>query len=290
MEACWLASYTMDKFEKQDKFIGGLRDCEGLSPLCTALPGDGFPGQTSAQSEEAWPTNLVPPRLQCWPRDKDHVPVPCAQEVTVLDDAAEGWPGKCSGLQEGKELENATACQESCANQRGCDTWQLTEDQAHESHCWMGRGVDCLQQRQVAITASQRLMRGSFRVLLNLTGWEVLQLKQVFPAGAGFGLATEDAIKQCNHTCLAAIDCEVWQYSTEAGCFVSDPSFQELTYPPTSSTFLADTPNGRSMVAGAYIQRLCLSESGSSQTTPSTPSLPPPQPALGAATTPSSRS
>jgi hypothetical protein len=262
--ACWLADYTMNKFQKSDSFIGGLRECDGVSPLCMATPGSGFPGKTPELSDQAWPTGLVPPKLQCWPRDKDNVFLPCSSEITVLDDSEQGWPGKCMGLDSHPELKDTATCKEECENIPECTVWQMVVE-AGSSNCWLGKGTECLKEdRQAVISASQRLMRGSFRVLMDLTGWEVMQLKQEFPAISAdtseLGFSMEDAIRECNHTCLAAIECEVWQYSVKSGCMVNDPAFKHMSYPPTRSTFLNGTENGKSVVAGSYIQRLCLSE------------------------------
>jgi hypothetical protein len=78
------------------------------------------------------------------------------------------------------------------------------------------------------------MMRGSFRVLMDLKGLEVREsyLKKVFDALPennlhGFGESDDQAATQCNHTCLSLNTCELWQYSTEKGCQINDPKYKD---------------------------------------------------------------
>merc|ERR1719262_1383986 len=123
---CWLADNTMNTFEKHENYVGGLRDCGGVSPLCTALPNSAFPGNDAQESDEAWPTGLVPPKLQCWPRDANNEFVACFNEITVLDDSSQGWAGKCMGLEEKTDLHSEATCEEQCRwlPPSECNVWQ----------------------------------------------------------------------------------------------------------------------------------------------------------------------
>ncbi|CAK0872392.1 unnamed protein product, partial [Prorocentrum cordatum] len=133
-------------------------------------------------------------------------------------------------------------------------------------HCWIGFGSDCFHSaRKAHITSAQRILRGSFRVLMDLKGFEVGEayLKKVFDAlpedSHGFGQSVDEAARQCNHTCLSLVTCELWQYSSKVGCQINDPKFKALPYPLTTAVVHTGTPKAEAVIAGAYIQRACKS-------------------------------
>jgi hypothetical protein len=287
---CWLADSSMHEVQSDSRFVSGPRHCVPVSPMCTETVGDGFPGNTPAESNAAWATGLVPPNLQCWPRRGDLSLSPCVGEaIKVLDDSQEGWPGRCFGLKKitlpvDRADLVAPHCQAYCEVDAGCAAWQaVSRDGGATAECWMGMGYDCDRPRHdnsFSLVAGQRFMRGSYRVLMDLAGYEVMGLKLAFPASRFTRM--ELAIESCNHTCLSNIQCEVWTYSTAAGCRVSDPKFRRIPYPPTIGSFSKTAPGAISVIAGQYIQHICShpqNQGGEPAVTPApvvvtTPSVP----------------
>ncbi|CAE7360655.1 unnamed protein product, partial [Symbiodinium pilosum] len=142
----------------------------------------------------------------------------------------------------------------SCRGNVSCSTFQIVESQAGTLECWQGTGYDCFQKRkEVKVRAAKRFMRGRYRVLKDLRGFEVTGLQYAFSKTA-LGSDVEEAVKMCNHTCLSSLQCQAWRYSTGDGCWFDRG---ELAYPPTTDTFIQGTEAAALVVAGAYVQRIC---------------------------------
>lgn len=262
---CWLGG-ALETPQKtvSPSFIAGPARCSvsgtfesGMpaSASCTASPSTSFPGATPEQSAADFTTGLVPVSLQCWPYDEEGSLVPCKGEpIVTLEDTSTGWPGKCLGL----HLVTLTAgesCEMSCRSNVSCSSWQHVESSG-QLQCWQGTGYDCFGSRQVNVVRAQRFLRGHYRVLKDLKGYEVTGLRYAFGSGS-FGPNVSAAVTACNHTCLSSLQCSAWRYSTGDGCWFDDPSGGSMAYPPTSETMSSTTEAAALVVAGQYIQRLC---------------------------------
>merc|ERR1712187_894007 len=100
-------------------------------------------------------------------------------------------------------------------------------------------------------------MHGSFRVLRDLKGMQIMGLTLMF--SPELFQDWKEGARHCRYYCLAALTCEWWQYSTIGGCFVEDVSKARVKYPLTTdaSHSVTSTEFANSMVAGEYIQHLC---------------------------------
>jgi len=259
--ACWFSS-TSSHAAQEDGFVSGPARCTGewgARGPCAALPGPGFPGATADESCRAWPLHFVPLKLQCWPHggSTSRDLLPCGDgAVEILEDTTSGWPGKCLGLTQ-VALPPGLLCKQRCEQDLMCPSWQEVDEGSNRTSCWLGLGYDCWDAtRALTVRSAQRLMRGSFRVLLSLAGYEVDDLRNVFGTGT-FGRNLPVAMTVCKRACLSLLSCEVWQFSSSTGCWVNDPHFRNISYPPTTATFRQGTDAGKTVVAGEYIQRLC---------------------------------
>jgi len=261
-----------------DGFVSGPASCTdgwGGDP-CAAMPGPGFPGATPIESSEAWPMKFVPLAFECWPHGgitgKDLLPCEGVADK-VVEDTATGWPGKCQGLSK-VTVEAGSTCKQQCEQDIMCPSWQEVEEGENRTSCWHGLGYDCWDAtRALAVRSAQRIMRGSYRLLMDLANYEVADLRNVFGADV-FGRNIPVAEAVCKRTCLSLLSCEIWQVSTDTGCWVNDPSFKAIPYPPTTATFKTSSDAANHVVAGEYIQRLCKA-SGLRTTVPLTPTATP---------------
>mmetsp|Transcript_59799 Transcript_59799/g.115357 ORF Transcript_59799/g.115357 Transcript_59799/m.115357 type:complete len:755 (-) Transcript_59799:184-2448(-) len=260
--SCWLMN-EFSSVHQDTSLVSGPANCRSSSTgsatsgPCSALPGSGFPGETAAQSHEAWPTGIVPTPLQCWPHQENGDLSPCSSEpVRVLEDTTVGWPGRCEQLQQ-VAVPDGGSCQSDCKDDVMCPSWQEAKDFFGRSNCWQGLGINCWDtSNEIQASTAQRFMHGHYRVLMDLKGHEVDNLRLVFGARL-FRQNTPVAVMVCNHTCLSLLTCEMWTYSEFDGCRVNDPSFAKLAYPPTKGSFKRGTEASQYVVSGEYIQRLC---------------------------------
>jgi len=262
---CYLSSslhITISNDTFQNGGLTGPKFCPDPPPMCTASPSRKFPGFNADESNSAWPTHQTPPNLQCWPHGDDAYPKLCnAEPVRVLEDSDLGWRGNCQGLKRTSLSSSKLDCAQSCKSNVWCSVWvtQLSLLDNRSVECWQGLGDDCFARHTNAMPlASQRLMHGHFRVLMNVAGLEIRGLVPTDVLDGITQLTLEPvAIQRCNHTCLSLLNCQVWQYSSQDGCRIEHPGVGQFEYPPTRTSWLSDTPYAKTVIAGEYIQRLC---------------------------------
>eukprot|EP00439_Symbiodinium_sp_Y106_P057114 s2366_g8.t1 len=255
---CWFADINAVEVPVDSPYlIVGYRTCDAegmhLPARCsTETPGNGFPGQSAEASNSAWPGGKQPYGLECWPKSWDGAPLPCTQ-VDVLDDTKNGWPGKCVGLVEMKEI-NGSKCGENCRQHPECQSWQKTV----YNSCWQGLGKDCFVRGNFMPKEAQRLQHGSVRVLKDLTGYQIVGLWKGFDNDEGFFQNVQDAISFCKHMCYSDFRCQYWTYAPNYGCWIEDAS-QEYgpPFPLTLDAARRDTMFAQDCVAGEYIQHFC---------------------------------
>ncbi|CAE7270536.1 CYP27A1 [Symbiodinium pilosum] len=255
---CWFADINAVEVPVESPYlIVGYRTCDtqGMqrpARCSTETPGNGFPGQTAEASNAAWPGGKQPYSLECWPKSWDGAPLPC-KEVSVLDDTKNGWPGKCVGLVEMKQV-NGSNCGENCRQHPGCQSWQKTV----YNSCWQGLGKDCFVRHNWMPKEAQRLQHGSVRVLKDLTGMQIVGLWKGFDNIEGFFQNAQDAIAFCKHMCYSDFRCQYWTYAPNYGCWIEDAS-QEYgpPFPLTLDAARRDTMFAADCVAGEYIQHFC---------------------------------
>jgi len=228
------------------------------SPVCTDLPSNAFPGATAADSAAAWPHSEVPTNAQCWPRDPwTGYPVPCTpMTVTVLEDTADDWPGKCMDL-DLQDVPPGMTCKDLCLKNVLCSVWQEV-NYTNPPQCWQGHfGHECYTREGFRASASQRVMHGTYRVLKDLTGIDVKGLSQMFTTAVFKDL--KRAAAKCRLYCIAQLACQYWIYSKVSGCWVEDAWQSRVAYPLTKDPAVSqnNTDLAQAVVAGEYIQHYC---------------------------------
>jgi len=149
---------------------------------------------------------------------------------------------------------NGTDCEASCRANPNCPSWQNTP----YISCWQGLGYDCFVRNNFQVRGAQRLQHGSVRVLMNLTGWQIIGLYKVFDNAAGFFINTQDAVTFCKNVCYSDIRCQYWTYAPNYGCWVQDASQNYgPSWPLTLESANRDTDYALDSVAGEYIQHFC---------------------------------
>jgi len=230
------------------------------------LPGEGWPGRDARESSAAWPTGQQPPSLVAWEMDDDR-PEPC-WKVSVLHDTVEGWPGQCDGLDR-VETDREEECEDTCRRNPTCGMWQFTD----LSQCFQGEGFHCDDgggRGPVGVRRAQRLQHGDVRVLRDMTGWDVFNLRSLGLWDTG---NVTDGVGRCRNYCYSQIFCQYWQYG-EGGCYVEDPRSEyvilkeyEVQYPLTTDGGVSnDTDFARTAIAGEYIQHICPAKVGPTTT------------------------
>mmetsp|Transcript_52414 Transcript_52414/g.93945 ORF Transcript_52414/g.93945 Transcript_52414/m.93945 type:complete len:681 (-) Transcript_52414:106-2148(-) len=255
---CWVADVNAVELPIDSYLVvAGYRTCTSqgmqLPPRCTTeLPTAAFPGSSGVASNLAWPNGKQPSNGECWPKGWQGADLPC-NVVTVLDDTSAGWPGLCRQLVEMKGV-NGTDCEANCRANPLCPSWQ---NSVYFS-CWQGLGYDCFVRNNFMVRGAQRLQHGSVRVLMNLTGWQIIGLYKAFDNAAGYFPNVEDAIKLCKHVCYSDIKCQYWTYAPNFGCWVEDAT-QEYgpNWPLTTDSATRTTDDALDTVAGEYIQHFC---------------------------------
>jgi hypothetical protein len=106
-------------------------------------------------------------------------------------------------------------------------------------------------------------MHGTYRVLADLTGRQVMNLALMFSPNNLFHNWTL-AAKHCKLYCIANLGCQYWLYSRLSGCWAEDPSVARVSYPlidnPDISATGTDAANA--VVAGEMIQHYCGQDLG----------------------------
>jgi len=250
--------------------ISGPRQCPkstclAAQPACTEKPNAGFPAATTAASAALWPSGQQPTNAQCWPRDYSGFPISCTpQKVTILEDTATGWAGKCQGLKK-QVLAPGQTCAEACLANILCSVWQIVNFTT-VPECWQGSfGYNCYEYRHGFFpTSSQRVMHGTYRVLMDLTGRQVMGLSKMFSANNMFN-SWQIAAKHCKLFCIANLGCQYWLYSRLSGCWAEDPEKSRVSYPLINDpdVSLTGTDAANAVVAGEMIQHYCGDDTGS---------------------------
>eukprot|EP00929_Paragymnodinium_shiwhaense_P008251 TRINITY_DN112197_c0_g1_i1.p1 TRINITY_DN112197_c0_g1~~TRINITY_DN112197_c0_g1_i1.p1 ORF type:complete len:490 (-),score=102.18 TRINITY_DN112197_c0_g1_i1:55-1464(-) len=223
------------------------------------VPGPAWPGATPVASNQAWPTGLQPGSLKAWPSEEGQ-PSRC-WKVEVLKDSAQGWPAQCDGLQEMPGLD-IDQCEESCRQDPMCGVWQFRRS----GQCFQGEGLQCDTPAAagvpVPVVKAQRLQHGDIRVLKDMAGWEVLNLRSV-----GFLSSSDDpndGAIHCRALCYSKLFCEYWQFGI-TGCYIEDPKSTMLgletkgqaQYPLTTEDGATQTSDFAQSAVGEYIQHIC---------------------------------
>lgn len=220
------------------------------------VPGPGWPGATSEESNAAWPGGVQPSSLVAWPQTVDEMPARC-WNTTVIEDTRNGWPGQCIGLSRVDWTNNVTQCEQACRDESLCSVWQYN----NQTHCWTGRGRECDfrdANDDVVVERAQRLQHGLVRVLKNMQGWHVDVLR---PLGIWHTGGVDEGVAHCRNWCYSDIRCQYWQYGSD-GCWVEDPDYylwRSVGYPLTTARGGATSESdwAKTMVAGEYIQHIC---------------------------------
>jgi len=265
---CWLSG--ADAVLQNSSSIGiaaGYANCNETSASCNTLPTSGFPGVTASQSRLAWPiTKEQPANLQCWPRKPNGFPDLCEnQTVTVLQDTSHGWPGRCEGAQKITNLGASETCQTRCFASPLCAFWAVENSSSFDGSltCWQGMfGSNCydstngLQPQPDGYFRAQRVMHGTFRVLMNTANMEIQRLTKAF--GTEMHPDWKEGAKACRMTCLSYLLCQFWQYSDVFGCFVEDNLEDRPYYPLVQGQGVSYTSEmARTVKVGEYIQHTC---------------------------------
>jgi hypothetical protein len=153
-------------------------------------------------------------------------------------------------------------CESFCRKNVLCTVFQVLDDDAHT--CYQGelnKGAWCLEREGDSTfkpLEAKRLMHGDMRVLANLTGVQVMGLKNVFTAY--YYIHDSDAVRTCAHVCYSNIACQYWQYSKAWGCWVENPAPDGvglIANPITSISWMTETSFAKTVTAGEHIQHFC---------------------------------
>jgi len=265
---CWLgAPDAILKRSTSPGAISGPAVCAADSPNCNDIPGAEFPGVTRSASNAAWPvTHQQPTNLVCWPRKSNGFPASCEnQTVTVLQDTMHGWPGRCEGLIKIDNLGTTETCQTRCFASPYCAVWAQENYTNGDGSltCWQGMfGSDCynhysgLSPPAGYYFRAQRVMHGTFRVLMNAASMQIHNLTKAF--GISKHPEWKEGAKACRMTCLSYLVCQYWQYSSLNGCFVEDQTKASVGYPLVNGRSVSmGTEFAKTIYAGEYIQHTC---------------------------------
>lgn len=272
--ACDVAAASAQLVQDTSKtIVAGWGTCghEGLTSghaaACVALPLNGFPGTTANASNAAWPSGTQPASLECWPKAAlSGEFLPC-QEVKILQDTEDGWPGKCTDLTLQPTIITAERCSSTCSQNPLCASWQFTSQNA----CWQGVGYEtCWSRENFVPVGAQRLQQGKVRVLMDLKGWEITGLQKAFDNTAnGFFMSNSpEAIEACKKVCYSDILCQYWQFRDGQGCYVQSAT-NGPSYPLTRDQALRNTAAALATVAGEFIQHYCPDDATTSYLSPS---------------------
>mmetsp|Transcript_78986 Transcript_78986/g.199370 ORF Transcript_78986/g.199370 Transcript_78986/m.199370 type:complete len:546 (-) Transcript_78986:82-1719(-) len=265
---CWLGGADSVIIVSQSLgVITGPARCHNATPQCGAIPGPSFPGATPAESRAAWQVGQQPANLQCWPRKTNGFPATCEnQTATVLQDTMTGWPGRCEGLMKITNLGPTETCQSRCFGTPLCGVWAVENTTSGDGTltCWQGMfGQNCydtsngLSPPEGAFFRSQRVMHGTFRVLMNTANMQIKNLTKAF--GIEMHPDWKEGAKACRMTCLSYLLCQFWQYSSVYGCWVEDDMSATIAYPLVNdgTEMNVGSYSALTVKAGEYIQHTC---------------------------------
>eukprot|EP00928_Gymnodinium_smaydae_P099451 TRINITY_DN948_c0_g2_i1.p1 TRINITY_DN948_c0_g2~~TRINITY_DN948_c0_g2_i1.p1 ORF type:complete len:823 (-),score=129.79 TRINITY_DN948_c0_g2_i1:219-2624(-) len=227
-----------------------------VDPCSNEVARDGFPGVNAAASNSHWRSGKQPESLQCWPKEANGDPAPC-EYSTVIEDSANGWPGQCRSM---PTLTNVPSCDESCEQNPECQSWSTS----HSGTCYQGLGLNCYLPASWKPQRAQRLLHGTVRVLMNMTGWQLQGLTKVWdPFGDGYFKTNYESTQHCKLACYSDIHCQYWSYSSWYGCWIETKEHR-VQYPLTLSVAtrnskFAQTSASKSkhVVFGEMIQHIC---------------------------------
>lgn len=239
--------------------VTGPSACEQTDPVCepTSFPGPNFPGADAIQSRSAWPGGQQPTNLQCWPRRADGFPEPCPyQQVEILEDTIEGWPGRCENMKKVVDLRPGETCKDRCYKSALCGVWRVENfTTPGTATCWQAlHATNCYKGDVPPPIRAQRVMHGSFRKLMESTGMLIKNLTKAFDTTDVGNNKTEGGAR-CRRICLSYLFCQYWQFSTRLGCWVEDPAAKEVAYPLIKANWAMETDD--SVIMGEYIQHTC---------------------------------
>lgn len=132
--------------------------------------------------------------------------------------------------------------------------WQENVD----GSCSQGLGTECQGSASSSVRhrppagRAQRLMRGSYRKLVDLKGLRVKGLNRAF--GPGY-VNRVVAASQCREVCLSVVECQFWILDVETGCWIE--YVQRVAYPLTVDDVDVSPSAKQAVIAGEFIQRLC---------------------------------
>lgn len=240
--------------------ICGPKYCPRVPSGCTEVPSEGFPGNTADETEAMFPSHRQPEKLECWPRTPDNKSFEACPKTTVLETTESGWPGKCEGLELVETAENET-CESKCLQTVRCSVYAVVNNE--QRACYFGEGVNCYQPHSFpGNVVSKRIMHGEVRVIAKFSHVQVFGLQRAF--GPYYFINQWDAVEACRNDCYSNLECEYWQYSKTAGCYVENsimklgPSQSTMVqYPLTRQAWTASTNPAHNVIAGEYIQHLC---------------------------------
>lgn len=243
----------------------GPRVCSKLPAGCSEVPSTDFPAQDELASKLAWPSHKVPAKLECWPKNYSSGSYASCPVVTVLEDTAAGWPGKCLGLSK-VIVPNSETCKSICEKSPSCSVWQVATNDNYVDECWISSfsaGEFCYTRAGANKDANpffnpkaaQRIMHGEVRVLKKLAFVQIIGLVQTFDQN--YFIKQEEAVEACKKACYSDLGCQWWTYSKAFGCFVENAKESKLPVPLTFANYRNDTNFAQSVVAGEYIQHYC---------------------------------
>jgi len=240
--------------------VTGPEACMPNDPVCktTAFPGPRFPGPSASVSRDEWEGKQQPTNLQCWPRRADGFPEPCPyQQIEILEDTIEGWPGRCENMKKVVDLRPGETCKMRCFKSALCGVWKVENfTTPGVPTCWQAlHGTNCYSGNVQPPIRAQRVMHGSFRKLMESTGMLIKNLTKAFDTTDVGNNKTEGGAR-CRRICLSYLFCQYWQYSTKVGCWVEDPAAKEVAYPMISQSWAMERDS--SVIMGEYIQHTCI--------------------------------
>lgn len=251
---CWFSQSgsAANMATSEDSYVGWPTNlCPSPPPACAAVVKEGsqWPATTEQGSMSAFDIGYQPASLQCWPMEASkNLPKSCP-EVTTLDDTANGWPGKCEGLDPITVLGNTT-CEAMCLADVNCPGYQVGSDDS----CWHGVGMGCWSNvtwnKTWTPVSAKRYQRGSVRTVKDISNVEVKGLTEVFNQQNAARMP--DAAQQCRHTCISVLGCQYWQL-VDSACWIELPP-NRVAYPLTT----ANAPPPDVSVVGEFIQHVCF--------------------------------
>lgn len=158
-------------------------------------------------------------------------------------------------------LAEGQTCEQICLENVLCSVWQLawpTYSTVDKAECWQGgTGRECYSERSDFNYKAKRVMHGTYRVLKDITGIEVMGLTKMF--GIDTFSNSPTAAPRCRLHCIGNLGCQWWLYSNISGCWVEDASNARVNYPLINTPKVSNqgTRLANAVVAGEYIQHYC---------------------------------